>query len=246
MSLANAAYGFFVLPESLPPERREAFAWRRANPVGSLVLLRSHPELLGLAAVNLVNFLAHEVFPNVYVVYTIYRFGWSERTIGLTLATAGICSALVQAVLTRPAVSRLGERGAVLTGMTFGILGFALYGLASAGWVFWLAVPLTALWGLGAPAVQGIMSRRVRASEQGRLQGANGSLRGITGMLGPGLFTAMWVLGRGWHIPGAPFFVSSLLLVSALAVALRVTRRKDDTGSAPEPVAPPTYTSEMP
>ena len=246
LSLANAAYGFFVLPESLPPERREAFAWRRANPVGSLVLLRSHPELLGLAAVNLLSFLAHEIFPSVYVVYTFYRFNWDNRTVGLAMATAGVCSAVVQAVLTRAAVVRLGERGALLVGVMFGVAGFALYGLAPRGWVFWLAVPVTSLWGLAGPATQSIMSRRVGASEQGRLQGANGSLRGITGMLGPGLFTAMWVLGRGWHLPGAPFFVSSLLLVSALAVALRVTRREDDTGNAPEPVAPPAYTSEMP
>ena len=246
LSLANAAYGFFVLPESLTPEQRKPFAWRRANPVGALVLLRSHPELLGLAAVNFVGFLAHEVFPSVYVVYTIYRFQWDERTIGLTLTTAGICSAIVQAVLTRPAVARLGERGAVLVGTMFGVLGFALYGWAPRGWIFWTAVPLTALWGLGGPAAQAIMSRRVDASEQGRLQGANGSLRGITGMLGPGLFTLMWVLGRAWHLPGAPFFVSSLLLVVALAVALHVTRREDDITAALEPVAPPTYTSEMP
>ena len=255
LSLANAGYGLFVLPESLPRERRAAFTWRRANPVSSLNLLRSHPELFGLTGVIFLFNLAHEVFPSVYVVYTIYRFGWGARTVGLALALAGVCSALVQAVLTRHAVARLGERGAVILGACFGVLGFALYGLADRGWIFWLAVPVTSLWGLAGPATQGIMSRRVGASEQGRLQGATSSLRGITGMLGPGLFAAAfaafihggWAMKHGWHLPGAPFLVSSLLLLAALGVALRVTGRDADAvPAALEPVAPPAYTSEVP
>ncbi len=253
LSLANACYGLFVLPESLPRDRRAAFAWRRANPVAALNLLRSHPELFGLAAVIFLFYLAHEVFPNVYVLYATYRFGWGERAVGLTLATAGIGAALVQTLLTRPAVARLGERGALLTGTCFGILGFTLYGLATRGSIFWLAVPVTSLWGLGGPASQSLMSRRVSASEQGRLQGATNSLRGITGMIGPKLFTGMfaafigggWINTRGWHLPGAPFLFSSLLLVIALGLAIRVARR-DPTPPELEPVPPPTYTSEVP
>ncbi len=256
LSLANAAYGFFVLPESLAREGRAAFSWRRANPVASLTLLGSHPELLGLATVSFLSFLAHEVFPNIYVVYTIYRFDWDARTIGLTLTAAGVCSALVQAVLVKPAVARLGERASVLVGTVCGAAGFALYGWAERPWVFWLAVPVTSLWGLSQPAVQSIMSRHVQPSEQGRLQGANSSLRGITGMMGPALFTTAfaafikggWATARGWHVPGVPFFVSSLLVLAALAVALRALAREPAPAMPVElePVPPPAFTSDVP
>ena len=259
LSLANAVYGVFVLPESLPPERRAPFAWRRANPVSALGLLRSHPELFGMTAVVFLCYLAHEVFPSVYVLYADYRFGWKEGIIGASLAAAGAGSTLVQMALTRPAVARLGERGALLVGLCFGVLGFLSYGLATRSWVFWLGIPLISLWGLGSPVTQAIMSRRVGASEQGRLQGAMGSLRGITGMIGPGLFTQTfaasvgggWANGRGWHLPGAAFLVSALMLAVALGVAWRVTGRgggeAPGASTVPEAaLAPPTFTSETP
>src|SRR4051794_25973411 len=98
-SLANAMYGLFVLPESLTREKRSPFSWRRANPVGSLKLLRSHPELFGLAGANFFTFLAHEVLPSTFVLYATYRYDWSERTVGFALATVGFCYALVQGTL---------------------------------------------------------------------------------------------------------------------------------------------------
>src|ERR671922_4751 len=101
---AAAIYGLFVLPESLPPTRREGFAWRRANPVGSLSLLRSHPELLGLATVNVLFFLAHHVLPSVFVLYASYRYGWDGTAVGLTLTFVGVCSALVQGLMVGPVV----------------------------------------------------------------------------------------------------------------------------------------------
>lgn len=255
LSLANACYGLFVLPESLPQEGRTPFSLRRANPVAALGLLRSHRELFGLTWVVFLSTLAHEIFPSVYVLYASNRFNWSERTVGLTLATAGIGSAVVQSLLTRPAVARLGERGALLAGTCFGVLGFALYGLADRGWLFWLAIPLTSLWGLGGPASQGLMSRRVGASEQGRLQGAMSSLRGITGIIGPGLFTRTaaafiaggWASHHGWYLPGAPFLMSSALVLAALGVAMRVTGREDAAAvTLPGTGEPPAgFTSEV-
>ena len=228
-SLANAMYGLFVLPESLPRERREPFSWRRANPVGSLKLLRSHPELFGLATANFFTYLAHEVLPSTFVLYASYRYHWNERTVGLALATVGACYALVQGALVGRIVHRIGERGALLVGLIFGALGFAIYGLASTGFLFWLGIPLMSIWGISGPAVQGLMTRRVSPSEQGQLQGANGSLRSITGLIGPALFTLTFAASisphRGWHMPGAPFLLSSVMLLAALALAWRVTRR---------------------
>ncbi len=232
LCLANAGYGLFVLPESLPPERRTAFFWRRANPVAALGFLRSHRELLGLTAVLFSFYLAHEIFPSVYVLYADSRFGLDNRTVGLMLGSAGVCSALVQTVLIKKVLAQVGERGAILAGSVFGAAGFLLYGLATQPWMFWLAVPLGSLWGLASPPTQSIMSRRVNPTEQGRLQGAIGSLRGITGMMGPGLFTttfaaftaAGWMGRRGVSVPGAPFLLSAALVLAGLAVAWVVGR----------------------
>jgi len=227
-SLLNAMYGLFVLPESLPVERRAGFQWKRANPLGSLQLLRSHPELLGLAVANFLSYLAHEVLPSTFVLYASYRYQWDERAVGLTLAAVGVCSGTVQGGLVGPVVARLGERRTLLLGLVFGIAGFAGFGLAPSGILFWLGIPLISLWGLSGPAAQGLMSRRVSGSEQGQLQGANGSLRGISGLAGPAIFTLTFASFIGqrasWHLPGAPFLLASFLLVAALLVAWRVTQ----------------------
>ena len=228
LSFANAMYGTFVLPESLPPEKRAAFSWRRANPVGSLKLLRSHPELSGLAIVAFVQQLAHYVYPSVFVLYAFHRYGWSERTVGLTLAVVGVFAAIVQGGLAGRVVARLRERRTLLLGLGFGITGFALYGWAPTPLAFWLAMPVMALWGLASPASQSLMSQRLQAHEQGQLQGAVTSLMAFSGLIGPVLFTQVFATAidpkTGLDLPGAPFFVSSLLLVLALVVAERATR----------------------
>jgi DHA1 family tetracycline resistance protein-like MFS transporter len=230
LSLINALYGLFVLPESLPPEKRAAFEWRKANPVGSLKLLRSHPELFSLAMVIFLCSLAHEVLPQVSVLYAGYRYGWNERDVGLMLAGVGVCAAVVQGGLVQLFVRRFGERAALFSGLVFGVAGFAIYGLAETGAALWLGVPVMALWGLSGAATQGLMTRRVQPSEQGRLQGANGSVRGIAGLFGPGLFTLTFshFIGakREWHLPGAPFLLAAVLLVVAMVVAWRATRAR--------------------
>jgi DHA1 family tetracycline resistance protein-like MFS transporter len=228
LSLANALYGLLVLPESLAPERRSAFAWRRASPVGSLVLLRRHPELLGLAAASFLGYLAHEVLPSTFVLYTGYRYGWDERTVGLSLAAVGVCSGLVQGGLVRPVVRRFGERRALGAGLVFGAAGVALFGLAPTPTLFWLGIPLMSLWGLSGPSTQGLMTRRVSSSEQGQLQGAHGSLRAIAGLAGPGLFTLTFAAAIAPHregrLPGASFLLAAILLLAALFLARRATR----------------------
>ena len=227
MTLANAMYGLFVLPESLPPEKRRAFEWKRANPIGSLTLLRSHHELFGLAAVNAIYFLAHQAFPAVFVLYGAYRYGWGPRTVGLTLAVVGICTAIVQAGLIHRVVARFGERRALVAGLAFGVVSFAVWGISSVGWVGLLAIPFGAMMGLYSPSAQGLMSKRVAVTEQGQLQGANASIMGIAGMIGPALFTqtfATFIDGQGVQLPGAPFFLAATLSTLAMVVAWRVTR----------------------
>ncbi|MDB4906688.1 MAG: tetA [Gemmatimonadetes bacterium] len=233
LSLLNALYGFFVVPESLPREKRtDSVTLAKANPIGSLRLLRSHRELFGLASVATLYFVAHQVLPSVFVLYASYRYGWSTRMVGFTLALVGICSAIVQGGLIKPIVARLGERRALLAGLCFGTTSFLIWAWAPTGRLFWLGIPFGALMGLFGPSIQGMMSRHVSASEQGQLQGANTSLMGLTGMVGPTLFTytfASFIGARaGLHLPGAPYLLAAALTFSAFLLALRVTRREPD------------------
>ena len=231
LSLANALYGWLILPESLAPERRMPFAWRRSNPLGSLKLLRSHRELYGLASVNFLGSLAHAVLPSMGVLYMLYRYGWGERTVGLVMAGVGLCAIVVQGGLIGPAVKQFGERKALAAGLLFGAAGFFVYGAAATGLIFLLGVPLMALWGFASPAALGLMSRRVGADEQGQLQGANASIQGIANLIGPGLFTLAFSLAirpdLGLHLPGAPFLLAGLMLLAAMVLGWRVTRPRD-------------------
>lgn len=232
LTLVNAMYGVFVLPESLPASKRRAFSWARVNPVGSLTLLRSHHELYGLAAVNFLLYVAHQSLLSVFVLYASYRYGWNGRTTGFMLAIVGLCNIIVQGGVVKPFVARFGDRAAIMTGLVFGAAGFAVYGLASTGSIFWLGMPVMALIGLYGPASQGMMTRRVDASSQGQLQGVNTSIMGITGIIGPGIFTFVFAHfireDRTWKLPGAPFLLAAALLVVATFAAWQVTKGKDE------------------
>jgi DHA1 family tetracycline resistance protein-like MFS transporter len=229
LTLANAAYGFFVLPESLAPENRSAFSWRRANPLGSFKLLRSHPELLGLASVLLLYQLAHQVFPSVFVLYAGHRYEWGADVVGLTLMVVGIVGVFMQGYMVRRTASMLGEVKMLFIGLGSGALGYFIYGIADNGWFFWSAIPVFSLVGYFTPAIQGLMTRRVSSKEQGQLQGANSSMMGIAGMLGPLIFTAIFAAGidpkQGIHLPGAPFFLATTLHLVAVCVAIVILRR---------------------
>jgi DHA1 family tetracycline resistance protein-like MFS transporter len=228
MALANVCWGLFVLPESLPKEKRVAFSWKNANPLGALKLLRSHPMLAGLAASYFLLNLAHGVLPSTTVLYMHYRYGWDTRAVGLLLAGVGISALIVQGFLVKPVVRRLKERRAMAVGLTFGAAGFAIYGLARTGAIFWFGVPVMALWGIATPSLQAIMTRLVDATEQGRLQGALASLVGLASLIGPTVFTqtfAIFISTRAdWGIPGAPFLLAAVLVFVAMALGWRTTR----------------------
>jgi DHA1 family tetracycline resistance protein-like MFS transporter len=228
-SLLNAAYGFFVLPESLPVNRRARLDLSQANPLGALGLLRSRPRVLGLALVSFFGNLAHGALPSVFVLYANYRYGWGERAVGLTLALVGVCSMIVQAGLVGPIVARLGERRALLFGQCMGAIGFTVYGSATSGSLFLLGVPLMAFWGVAGAAVQGLLTARVAPDEQGRLQGATSSLSGIAELIGPLLFTSVFAAfidsARTTPMPGAPLLLAGLLLGLGALLAWSVTAR---------------------
>jgi DHA1 family tetracycline resistance protein-like MFS transporter len=244
LSLTNALYGFFILPESLPKERRAKSAWHMANPLGSLTLLRSHPELAGLSAAMTLFYLAHNALPSVFVLYTEYRYGWNERDVGLSLTVVGVCAATVSGGLVGPYVKRFGEKFSLLSGLVYGILGFAGFALAWRGSLLLASIPFIALWGVAGPAMQSSMSRRVDPTSQGKLQGAINSLRAITGMIGPLIFTQVFALAiaknAAVHLPGAPYLLAAVLLGVSLVIAHVVTRRSSsETPGMAVTVAPP-------
>ncbi|MFN9437139.1 MAG: TCR/Tet family MFS transporter [Planctomycetota bacterium] len=223
LTLANATYGYFILPESLPPEKRSPFRWSRANPLGSLQLLRSQSGLLAMAAILFCYQLAHHVFSSVFVLYTDERFGWDAGMVGFALSTVGVLNFIVQGLLIRPAVRTLGEKALVFIGLLGGIIGFVAYAIVDNGRAFYAATILFASMGFFNASIQGLMSKRIEPSEQGQLSGANSSLNGISGMIGPALFATVFQYtidtDSRWYWPGAPFALAAAILGIGLFLA---------------------------
>ncbi|WP_226468658.1 TCR/Tet family MFS transporter [Luteimonas panaciterrae] len=229
MSAMAFLYGAFILPESLPKERRMTFSWKRANPLGALRLLRSHPELTGLATVNFLLYFSHHVFSAVFVLYAGHRYGLGAWQVGLMLALAGVLELIVQGVLTGPAVKRFGDRKVMVFGLFAGTVGIACMGLAPTGLAFTLALFPNALWTLAMPTLQSLMTQRVSESEQGQLQGANHSVGSIAGVLSPLFFGAVYAASVGPDAPfphiGAAFLIAALVLLAAAVLGWLVARR---------------------
>ncbi len=227
LSLANAAYGYFILPESLPPERRTRVPWHMANPLGSLSFLRARPELLALAATFFLYYFAHEVYPTLFVLFGDYRYAWSARELGLTLALFGIGSTITSVFLIGPIVKRVGERNAMILGFSLSAVSALIVALAYTGTLFLLSIPIASLGGLASPTLMALASRQASETEQGRLQGALGSLQGVAMMLAPLAYSQLFAASiqhgrRAWA--GIPFAFTSLVLCVALLLAVRATR----------------------
>lgn len=227
-SLANALYGYFILPESLSPEKRtRRIVWRSANVLGSLELLRRDRALSLLAVAIFLSYLAHESLPGLFVLYTQYRYHWDAQTTGWALAIVGVSQTVVSGGLVRPAVARFGEKITLAVALICGALGFAVYAFAPTGGLFMAAPPLIAMWAMANPAFQGVATRYAGVSEQGRLQGALASLRGVSGMIGPIFFTQILAASISAEtFPGAGYFLAAALLVASLCVALSATRTR--------------------
>jgi len=224
LSLLNFCYGLFVLPESLQPENRKPFSFRAANPLGAVRFLSRNADLIRLALINLTVNFAHQVLPTTFVLYAALRYGWGPKEVGWTLAVTGICSAVVQAGLTGRVVNAIGEKKAMLVGLTFGVIGFLGYGLAPTWQAYVVFIPLMSLWGLTGPATQALMTSKVSPHEQGTLQGANMSLMSAAGIFAPLTYGAVFAVAsaQGKAVAGAPFVLSALILSLALLLAAGV------------------------
>jgi DHA1 family tetracycline resistance protein-like MFS transporter len=225
----NWLYGFLVLPESLAPRRRtQRIDWARANPVGSLMFLKATRNLLGLASVSFIYQLGFTVLPTIFVLYTGYRYGWTPRILGFTFMATGIGQILVQAFLVGPVVKRIGERGALLTGLFAGAVAFVVYGLAPNGWVYLCGIPIFALTGFIQPGIMGLATQRVGPTHQGQLQGALQSLQGISSFAAPSFYGLVfaWAVRNDatLHTPGLPILASAFLFSIGFLLSLRVAQ----------------------
>src|SRR5437870_1638452 len=237
-SLANSLYGFFFVPESLPHDQRKEFTWRRANPVGSLVLLRSHPDLWKLATIQFLAYVSHEIFA-IWALYAIYRFAWDPWSIAKSLFVVGVCTAVISGGLTGRIVAWLGERRTLYIGQFFGAAGMVIAGLARTGAVYIASIPVISMWNISFPAAQGIMTHHVSEREQGELQGAISSLRSIAFVIGPFLFswTFKWSIDPSHRInvPGAGYFLAAALLFTAAVMATLVQQPRFSAAKSPPP-----------
>ncbi len=229
LALLNFLYGWLVLPESLPKEKRTPrFDWSHANPVGSLGMLRRFPQVFGLAAVVLIANMAHYVYPSVFVLFAEYRFEWDEKQVSWVLALVGVFSVIVQAILVGKVVPKLGERRTLLFGLACGVVGFVIYGFAGAGWMFLAGLPISALWGLAGPATQALITQQVSADAQGRVQGALMSLVSLAGIFAPLMFAGtfgLFISDRApLHVPGAPWLLAAAWLFAGLLIGWRYAR----------------------
>ncbi|MFT3967532.1 MAG: TCR/Tet family MFS transporter [Sphingobium sp.] len=224
-------YGLFILPESLPRDRRMPFSWSRANPLGALRLLRSHAELTGLSAVNFLLYFAHHLFSAIYVLYAWHRHGLGPFEVGVLLATAGALDMAVQGWLVGKVAARIGDRATMVVGLTAGAAGLIAMGVAPTRDLFALALLPNSLWALAIPTLQALMTARVSEREQGQLQGANNSVAAIAGVASPLFFGWLYSL-TSQGLPGFAFIVASMVLLAAALLGHRSGRagKKPATG----------------
>jgi DHA1 family tetracycline resistance protein-like MFS transporter len=230
LALLNWAYGFFVLPESLSKENRREFNWKKANPVSSLLKLKKFPSIGGLfVSMLLLSVAAHAVMSN-WNYFTIHRFNWNEKMVGISLAVVGILVAFVQAGLTRIVNPKIGNEKSIYSGMAFYAIGMLLFGLANQSWMMFVFLVPYCFGGIAQPALQAIMAGKVPPNEQGELQGALTSLMSLASIIGPLLMNNLFFYfthsQAPVYLPGAPFFLGAVLMLLSAVIAFKTLHSK--------------------
>lgn len=229
LALLNVCYGYFVLGESLAEENRRPFQFVRANPVGAVMQLRKYPVVIGLAFAYFLYMIGHLSLPSTWTYYTIEKFAWSEREIGISLGFAGIFMILVQAFLIRWAIPALGAYRAGILGMVAIVIGFSGYAFAAEGWQLYPWLALAAISGFVTPAFQSIMTSQIPANAQGELQGALSSVNSLTTIIGPLIMTQLFAVFTGpeapIYFPGISFLAAAFLSAICLLIFVPVVRR---------------------
>jgi MFS transporter, DHA1 family, tetracycline resistance protein len=221
----NLIYGFFVLPETLPKEKRRAFDWKRANPLGTFNVFRNYPGVLPLCAVLATYFFATSVYPAIWPFWGIAKFGWSEWIIGVTLAVFGIVTAIFQGTMSGPAVKRFGEHKSALIGMISALIVAFAYGFAPNFMIVMILLVVHGPEGFVHPMLSAIMSKAVSEDAQGELQGGISSIMNIAMLAGTVFFTQLFghfMLPNPIIVsPNVAFYVAGLVMVLSVALFLR-------------------------
>ncbi|HUR31686.1 MAG TPA: TCR/Tet family MFS transporter [Saprospiraceae bacterium] len=224
----NWLWGFFILPESLDKAHRRQFDWKRANPVGSLLHLKKYPDLVNLIFAMILVYLAFHAVQSNWSFYTIERFGWNERMIGISLGVVGLLVGLVQGVLTRVINPKIGNAKSIYIGLIMYSIGMFLFGIATQGWMMLVFLVPYCLGGIAGPSLQATITSQVDVREQGELQGALTSLMSATSVVGPPLMTNLfaWSISptSPVYLPGAPFFLGAILMLSSAFFAFKSFR----------------------
>ena len=234
LAALNATWIFFVLPETLAPENRRTFEWKRSNPLGTFGPLFAMKGALPLLAVAFIWQLAHQVYPATWAFYAELAHGWDSRAIGWSLAASGTAMALTQIFVTGRAIAALGETKTLMNGLIVGTLAYAAYAFATEGWQVYVILMFGALQMLAYPSLNAMLSRRVDASNQGALQGGMASIASVAAILGPLSLTQTLAYGAEHGFPGAAFALAAVLtMIAAIVVLVFLLRR----GAEPTPVA---------
>lgn len=230
VTFLNLLYGLLVVPESHKAEHRRAFSWGRANPIGSLGLLRQNAIIFGLATVIFCTDLALQCFISTWVLFTTYKFHWGAFQAGLSMALLGLVTAIVQGSIIRPVLARFGQRRTIVAGLTFSLIGYLLYALASQGWMLYCVIVLNGFDFVVKPTSQGLLSSYVSAREQGAIQGALASQSALATIVGPLLATNLFgyftSAGSPQRLPEVPFLLGAFLFLLALGLAVTTFSKK--------------------
>lgn len=225
LSFVNFLYGYFILPESLAPENRRTFEWKRANPAGSLRQLKKYPVMAGLIGSFMLLYIAGHAPQSTWSYFTMERFHWDEAQVGYSLGAVGLLVGLVQGGLTRITIPKLGQKKSVYVGLSLYVIGLALFAFATQGWMMYAFLVPYALGGISGPSLQGIISQQAPDNEQGELQGALTSLISLTSIIGPPLMTNLFAYFTSQkapvYFPGAPFLMGSILVFISILLAIR-------------------------
>jgi DHA1 family tetracycline resistance protein-like MFS transporter len=225
LALANVAFGWFALPESLPVERRRKFEWSRANPFGAFRSIAHLPMLAGLLFATFLYQVAHDSLPAVWMFYVLHKFGWGTYEGGWSLTFVGIMTVLVMGGLTGWAVPRLGNRRAIVIGFLLMTVGFLAYALVPLGWMIFPAIAIGSLGGIANPAMQSVMSQQAGPSAQGELQGVNACIASVAAVISPVFMTQLFkefaAKDAPVYLPGAPYIVAAVLVFCCVLITLR-------------------------
>lgn len=222
LALANAFFGFFIIPESLPVEKRRRFEWRRANPLLALLRIRNLPMVGSLMMVALLYTTANNVYPSIWSFYTIEKFGWNVEMVSISLAMYGICAAVIQIIILNIMIKRFGVEKTATIGIVISVCSLAFLTVVNSPILLFLGLPITALGAVVGPALQGMMADQVNDDEQGELQGVFASVVSIAAVISPLLMSYIFQQftrdDAAVYQPGAPFLAASIITIVSLVV----------------------------